>query len=444
MTPKFWPRSLATRTALVMLVTLVVVQAVGLTIHALDRVELQRLAQIRDVGVQAMSLYRSVAITPEEQREQTLRELVQRDGLTAELAATPPVSGLPPTPFGLRRQIVVSMQLVPVPPREARRDIVMLGGPQEQSLVIGLRMPDDRWLNMTIPFPPPRLWHSPTFLIAFLVMSLAAALVTIWAVRRLTAPVRTLARAAEALGRDVNAPPLPEDGPAEVAVAAIAFNTMAARIRRFVQDRTFMLTAIGHDLRTPITRLKLRCEFIDDEEMRRKMLADLDELESMVAATLAFGRDVTADEPVGSVDLAELVRTVFDETADATPELAEHVIYTGPDHLPFRGRPAALKRALTNLVNNAIYYGRAAHATLTLEDGMASLAIDDEGPGIPVGELDRVFQPFHRVEASRNKETGGMGLGLPIARNIMRAHGGDVTLANRPGGGVRALVTLPV
>ena len=122
-------------------------------------------------------------------------------------------------------------------------------------------------------------------------MTVVAALLTLWAVRRLTAPVRTLAAAAEALGRDVNAPPLPEDGPTEVATAAAAFNTMAARIRRFVQDRTELLTAIGHDLRTPITRLKLRAEFIEDEEQQRKILADLEELEAMVSATLAFGRD---------------------------------------------------------------------------------------------------------------------------------------------------------
>ena len=150
-------------------------------------------------------------------------------------------------------------------------------------------------------------------------MSVAAALLSLWAVRRLTAPVRTLAEAAEALGRDVNAPPLPENGPTEVATAAIAFNTMASRIRRFVQDRTELLTAIGHDLRTPITRLKLRAEFVEDDEQRGKILADLEELEAMVSATLAFGRDVRAGEPVSAIDLAELLRTILDDTSDARP-----------------------------------------------------------------------------------------------------------------------------
>jgi signal transduction histidine kinase len=392
-----------------------------------------------------MGIYRSVALTPPEQREAMVRELDLRDGLVVRLEAGPPSDDLPPTPQLLRRQIMISTQLVPVPQAQRWRETVMLGGLAEERLVLGLHMTDNRWLNMTVMLPPPRPWHSGAFLAAFVLMSVAAALVTLWAVRRLTTPVRILARAAEALGRDVNAPPLPEDGPTEVATAAAAFNLMAARIRRFVQDRTFMLTAIGHDLRTPITRLKLRAEFVEDEEMRRKMLADLDELEAMVAATLAFGRDITVDEPVTTVDLVELVRTILDEAGDTHPEHASAIAYEGPDHLPIRGRPVALKRALTNLVMNALAYGGSAQVTLQKPlSGMLTLLVEDNGPGIPLAELDRVFQPFHRVEPSRNNETGGMGLGLPICRNILRAHGGDVALSNRPAGGTRVTVTLPV
>ncbi len=425
--------------------SLTLVQVAGLTIHAFDRVGLQRLAQTRDVGVRLMGLYRLVALTPAEQRESVVHELDLRDGLTARLETAPPADDLMPTPQEIRRPIVVSMQLVPVPQPQRQREVVMLGMPGDGRLVVGLRMADNRWLNMSIPMTPPRLWHSQAFLLAFVLMTVAACLLTLWAVRRLTAPVRTLARAAEALGRDVNAPPLPEDGPTEVAVAAAAFNLMAARIRRFVQDRTFMLTAIGHDLRTPITRLKLRAEFMEDDEMRRKMLADLDELEAMVAATLAFGRDITTDEPVTTVDLAELARTVLDEAADAHAELADSILYAGLYHLPIRCRPVALKRALTNLVMNALNYGASAQVTLLPPvAGLLTLLVEDNGPGIPLSELDRVFQPFHRVEPSRNNETGGMGLGLPITRNILRAHGGDVVLSNRPAGGARATVTLPV
>jgi signal transduction histidine kinase len=206
-----------------------------------------------------------------------------------------------------------------------------------------------------------------------------------------------------------------------------------------------MLTAIGHDLRTPITRLKLRAEFIDDEELRAKILGDLDELETMVSATLAFGRDSQNSEPVSSIDLVELLRTILDETSDAKPESADRLTYHGPPHQTVRARPVALKRALGNLVSNAEIYGGSARVTMEKPaDGTVQVTIEDDGPGIPPEEMDRVFEPFRRLEQSRNRETGGVGLGLPIARNMLRAHGGDVVLSNRPRGGLKVLVTLPV
>jgi hypothetical protein len=348
-------------------------------------------------------------------------------------------------PLPHQRHLRNNMGMLPLPGTLRPRESVLLGGPGLHRLVAGLRLPDGAWLTVRAGIPSPRFWHSPTFLLAFALMTAAAALLTLWAVRRLTAPVRTLAAAAEALGRDVNAPPLPETGPSEVATAAIAFNTMAARIRRFVVDRTVMLTAIGHDLRTPITRLKLRAEFMEDEDQRRKMLADLDEMEAMVAATLAFGRDASGEEPVGPIDLAELCRTLLDEAGDARPEMLEKLAYEGPPHLTVRARPLALKRALANLVTNAVTYGGGARIhLLPAHEKMLTLEIRDSGPGIPPAELDRVFEPFHRVETSRNRETGGVGLGLPIARDILRAHGGDVTLVNQPTGGAKAVVTLPI
>jgi hypothetical protein len=208
-----------------------------------------------------------------------------------------------------------------------------------------------------------------------------------------------------------------------------------------------MLAAIGHDLRTPITRLRLRAEFMEDDEQRRKMLSDLDEMEAMVAATLAFARDDAAAEPTVPLDLAALVRTVLDEAADSRPDLPEEATaYDGPEHMTVQARPVALKRALANLVGNALAYGGAARTRLVPAAGRGAplkLLIEDDGPGIPSAELERVFQPFHRLEGSRNRETGGSGLGLTIARNILRAHGGDVVLANRPGGGLVATASLP-
>lgn len=441
---RLWPRSLAARTATVLLIGLVIVQGAGLTIHALDRLDLQRFAQMREITMRMMGVYRAVAPVPAEETERKLSEIWLPPGLTATLSPNPPTVPLPIDSSPAERLVRVNLNMVPMPAILRPQEVRVLGGPQERRMVVGLHMPNGVWLNIAAPIAPLRPWHSSGFLTAFLGMTVAAALLTLWAVRRLTLPVRTLAAAAEALGRDVNAPPLPEAGPLEVATAAAAFNTMAARIRRFVQDRTEMLTAIGHDLRTPITRLKLRAEFMEDEELRRKMLADLDELESMVSATLAFGRDASTTEPVSAIDLAELLRTVLDEAGDARPEAADRLSFSGPPHLTVRVRPLSLKRALSNLVTNALTYGASATVRLIpASQGMLRIEIEDDGPGIPASDLERVFEPFYRVEASRNNETGGVGLGLPIARNILRAHGGDVTLANRPTGGARAVVTLP-
>jgi signal transduction histidine kinase len=446
---RLWPRSLAARTAFVLLVGLIIVQGAGLAIHAMDRIDLQRLSQARNLAFRVVGLYRTVELTAPAERPAVLGELRHGPGLSAELSATPPVANVPEMPPNEQRFWRINLNLVGMPSPHHWREMQFLGGPEWHRIIVGLRLPDDQWLNITADIEPPRPWHSPTFLAAFLLMTVAAAGLTLWAVRRLTAPVRTLAAAAEALGRDVNAPPLPEDGPMEVAVAAAAFNTMAARIRRFVQDRTDLLTAIGHDLRTPITRLKLRAEFIEDDEQRGKVLADLEELEAMVSATLAFGRDARTGEAVSALDMAELLRTLLDEAGDARPEAASRLEYEGPPHWTVRARPLALKRALTNLISNAIIYGGGARvrlvapASVGAAGAMLTIEIEDDGPGIAPGELERVFEPFHRGEPSRSRETGGVGLGLPIARNILRAHGGDVVLTNRPTDGAKATVTLP-
>jgi len=438
------PRTLAARTALFLLLALMAVQAAGLTIHALDRVDLQRAAMEREVSSRVLGLWRTVVLAPPERRPSLVSDIDLPQGIEASVDVEPVVrvGMLPASPPVMR--LARPEILLAGPPRLRPREIQ--AGMRFGTLYLAARLPDGgQWLNMSLRMPPLRPWHSETFLIAFLLMTAAAALLIVWATRRLTRPVRDLARAAEALGRDVNAPPMPEDGPREVATAARAFNTMAGRIRRFVGDRTGMLAAIGHDLRTPITRLKLRAEFLEDEEQRAKTLADLEEMEAMVNATLAFARDDAAAEPSVPLDLAALCRTVLDEAADARPDTApEAFAYAGPERLTVRGRPIALKRALANLVANAANYGGAARVALDPpRAGHIHLRVDDDGPGIPEESREAVFQPFRRLETSRNRETGGVGLGLPIARNILRAHGGDVTLRNREGGGLSAEVTLP-
>ena len=441
---RLWPRSLANRTAVVLLAGLALVQAGGLFFYTLDRMDLQRLAAAQELGLRISSVYRSVVLAPADDRAALVHDVDPASNFKATLDQAPATSDLEPAPPFLQRLIRISMNFTPVPQGQRWRELMVRGSPQQHRLLVSMRMPSGEWLNVSVALYRTLPFWSENFLIAFALMTLAAAGLVIWAVRQFSGPMRDLARAAEQLGMDVNMAPLPERGTIEAVKAARAFNLMAERIRRFVRDRTFLLTAIGHDLRTPITRLKLRAEWMEDEEQQNKMLADLDELEAMVAATLAFGRDDATAEALTPIDLAELLRTIGEEAADARPDSAENVRYDGPDHLVVRARPVAIKRALSNLIQNALNYGGAARIALAQpRDGMLAVHVDDDGPGIPPSELERVFEPFHRLEASRNRETGGTGLGLPIARNIVRAHGGDVALANRAGGGLRAMVTLP-
>jgi signal transduction histidine kinase len=247
------------------------------------------------------------------------------------------------------------------------------------------------------------------------------------------------AGAAERLGLDVDAPPLPEEGPREVRRASRAFNEMQGRLRSFVRDRTQMLAAISHDLRTPITRLRLRAEFMEDGEQKDRMLSDLDEIQAMIAATLDFARDDFAGEPRRALDLAVLLRDICDEFRDVGAD----VTWEGPAHATQVGAPAALKRAFSNLIGNAVNYGGGGAVRLTVEQDFCRILVEDRGPGLAEADLERVFEPFVRAEGSRSRETGGVGLGLAITRSIVRGHGGDVTLANRPEGGLRATVALP-
>jgi signal transduction histidine kinase len=201
-----------------------------------------------------------------------------------------------------------------------------------------------------------------------------------------------------------------------------------------------MLAAISHDLRTPITRLRLRAEFIEDTDQKNRMLSDLDEIQSMITATLDFARDDFAVEKQRAFDLAVLLRGICEEFQD----LGADATCGGPAHATFTGRPGALKRAFSNLVENAVKYGGGGTVTLTVEQGSCVVRIEDRGPGLAERDRERVFEPFYRAEGSRSRETGGVGLGLAVARSVIRGHGGEVTLANRPEGGLCASVVLPI
>lgn len=304
---------------------------------------------------------------------------------------------------------------------------------------LSVQLADGSWLSFTGGDPLEGPFRIVRFMLGMGAVVAVILLLSLWAARRFTAPLAGFAAAAERLGVNAEAEPLPEAGPSELRAATRAFNRMQARLARFVADRTQMLAAISHDLRTPLTRLRLRAELVDDPEMQRRMLSDLDEMEAMISATLAFARDDAKHEPRGRLDLADLLQSLCDDRVDAGHE----AVYDGPPHVVAEGRPVALRRAFANLMDNAIAYGGGFTVRLEPEDGQARIHIDDHGPGIPETEFEKVFAPFYRLERSRSRDTGGVGLGLSTARTIIRGHGGDIALANRPEGGLRVTVTLP-
>ncbi|PLW75031.1 ATP-binding protein [Cohaesibacter celericrescens] len=306
-------------------------------------------------------------------------------------------------------------------------------------MTIAVPLDNGKWLQVRTGVPsPPEQWGRP-FLISMGVMATLIALVVILAVRKLTAPLRELEGASRKLGRGDTVEPLQEQGPAEVRNTIAAFNAMQDRLMRFVQDRTRMLAAVSHDLRTPITTLRLRVEFIDDDEMRDKILATLEEMQSMTDAVLAFAREDAAKEETKNVDVAALLSATAEDYAD----VGKDVRFDGPDSLIYSCRAVSLKRAIRNLTDNALRYAGNAAIHLRTTAKTLEIEISDTGPGIPPDKLDDVFAPFFRVEGSRNLETGGVGLGLSITRTIVRGHGGDIFLTNRPEGGLMATISLP-
>lgn len=278
--------------------------------------------------------------------------------------------------------------------------------------------------------------HLPLLTGYFLGIALLALLALHWAVR----PLHRLARAAETLGRDLaGGEPLREHGPREVRQAARAFNTMQNRLASYLNDRLHILAAVLHDLKTPITRLKLRSEMLADATQREKFLRDLNDMETMISATLDFLRGESRQETGVPLDIDALLSTLGDDLQ----ALGGAVEIRGRADRPLLARPRALKRCLANLLDNAVRYGGGARVTVEDTAQQLTLHIDDAGPGIPEADLETLFEPFRRGETSRNRATGGTGLGLAIARNLARAHGGDVTLNNRREGGLRATLTLP-
>lgn len=249
-----------------------------------------------------------------------------------------------------------------------------------------------------------------------------------------------LARAADAIGESPDGRPIAVTGPSEIRRVIDAFNGMQARVRGYMLERTRMLSAISHDLKTPITRLRLRCEMLADAELRAKMQHDLDEMEVMVGSTLEFFRDLDSEPQRRPIDVNALIGSLSEDRRETGQLLGVR----GTALKPYSGQAQALRRCIENVVENAFRYGSSADIEIEDSPGALRIMVHDSGPGIPEQDLERVFEPYVRLEASRNPDTGGTGLGLGIARSIARWHGGDVNLRNAPGrSGLIAEVVLP-
>lgn len=304
---------------------------------------------------------------------------------------------------------------------------------------VGVRQADGRWAVVR---SQPAFGLSPwqqRVALWFVLSAIVMAPVAYVFARRLAAPIQLFADAAERLGRDPRAEPLPVKGPAEIRVAANAFNEMQERLRRYVEDRTAMVGAIAHDLRTPLTRLRFRIEGLP-EDQRAKMANDIDQMEEMIAAALTFVRDASRPGERTPLELSSLLESLCDEMAETG---ASTEVESG-EKVVLEGDPMALRRLFSNLLENAVKFGGRARARVFRDASNAFVEIEDDGPGIPPNDREKVFEPFYRREPSRSRQTGGIGLGLAVVRSIARGHGGDVDLINRIGGGLTARVQLPL
>jgi signal transduction histidine kinase len=297
------------------------------------------------------------------------------------------------------------------------------------------------WLNVYSLMPATNPGAAVSSLITIAIMAVFLIVIVILMVRRVTRPLARLSASAERLGRGEDVGILPEQGPQDIRKATRAFNEMQQRLTRFVRDRTRILAAITHDLKTPITSLRIRAEMIEDDENRAKFLETLEEMQSLTESALDFARQEATSEEARTVDLIALAESVCADTADRGEDV--RFVSSEFERLPYQCRPTALKRVFRNLIENAIRYGKRATLTVSTNNGDICLMVEDDGPGIPADQRDQIFEPFVRLEQSRSKETGGIGLGLAIARTIVRAHGGDITVSDSESGGASFSVSLP-
>ena len=451
---RLWPDTVASRIAVILMLALFAFLAISMLAYVRDRADATLHLFSHSVADRVAAIVRLMERTPAADRAGLLPSV---DSPTLGVAIAPDRPALPASkpevesfvrrhlgPHLSGREFVVSIPRVP-PWRwsdrrseRGEREPDLL--PSRRKAVIAVRLGDGSWTLFTAATEATSLRWALRMAAWIVGGGLFVVLFAAWVSRRVTRPVRRFSDAADRIGRDVfAAPPMPETGSPELRRAARTFNLMQDRLRRLVADRTLMLAAISHDLRTALTRLRLRTEFIADDSQRGRAEDDVAEMEAMLDAALAFARDETAEEPHEPVDLASMAQALCDNASDAGGTAR----YEGPDRLVLSCPPAAIRRALANLIDNAIAYGREADVALSDDVENVRIVVADRGPGIPEAQREAVFEPFRRLETSRSRETGGTGLGLSIARTAVRRCGGDITLGDRAGGGLDVVVTLP-
>ncbi len=459
---RLWPKSLAVRLSLLLVATLALAQLALTLLLAREHDTLVEELMRSQALNQTVTLARLLDAAPPADADQLLRAFASRRSCVAiagSSSGTAMSASEQQLADGLRAMLhgidagAPTVTLGREPPAAACGDGRLhadgdddgdgdqnhAGEPEVTALTMEVPLTDGRWLVVSTAVNLPQEANQ-LALVSFFVSALAVGVVTVWAVRGQTRQLRVLADASDRFGRGEKVEPLPLAGPSEVTAATRAFNTMQQRLSQFIAERMRLLAGISHDLRTPLTTLRLKAELLDDESARDDLIATIDELSGIAEATLAFTRAEATSEDTVLLKLGDPVGEVIGEFqlggADVEPVRIE------PVEAPCR--PVALKRAVRNLVENAVRYGQSARVTVRRDGADAVIDIVDAGPGIPEGRMAEAFKPFVRLEPSRNAETGGIGLGLAIAQGIVHAHGGTLTLANLPGGkGLCASIRLP-
>ncbi len=431
------PDTLGGRIVLVLLVGLMAFHLGSLWLHQIGTEAVLGTTREAQLAERLVAAKRAVAELPTEERDRTAHALstASLDMHWTRAATVQPVQASSARIEALRSRLG---ELVPEFDITGLRLGYGEDGVVGHELLGALPLPDGSWLNFSAAvFRPPASEHAT--LLSTTAMGVGILLLGLLVVRLIGRPLRALSDAADRFGGPGPVVHVPEEGPREVRHAAQAFNRMQGRIDRLIADRTQALAAVSHDLRTPIARLRLRAGFVEDGEAARAIDADLDEMEAMIDSTLAYLRGETESEPSKQADVVAMVETLCDAAADAGGD----VVYAGPSQAKLVCSPVTLKRAFSNLIDNAVKYGGGARVSLDDQGRELLVRIEDDGPGIPEANMQMVFEPFRRLETSRNRGTGGNGLGLTIARRAVEQHGGTLQLSNRPGGGLLALVHLP-